>query len=153
MHSAWDDIMSMFCVSSVIFLLGTRKLNFNLDSLIIVNHAFLVNLTNWLSQHRQSILSVRISNWPATLAYSGLLLILSLIMQWNVEDMVKSCIQSTLSSYKIRIRKPSWQTMEAREVVGGANVSQITTLAPLELYPVAAITDPLEVMYVTSLQR
>jgi hypothetical protein len=62
--------MSMFCVSSVIFLLGTRKLNFNLDSLVIVNHAFLVNLTNWLSQHRQSILSVRISNWPATLAYS-----------------------------------------------------------------------------------
>lgn len=99
--------MSMFCVSSVIFLLGTRKLNFNLDSLIIVNHAFLVNLTNWLSQHGQSILSVRISNWPATLAYSGLLLILSMIMQWNVEDMVKSCIQSTLSSYKIRIRKPS----------------------------------------------
>ena len=42
--------------------------------------------------------------------------------------------------------------MEAREVVGGANVSQITTLALLELYPVAAITDPLEVMYVTSLQ-
>lgn len=36
--------------------------------------------------------------------------------------------------------------MEALELEGGAKVSQITTLTPLELCPAAAITDPLEVM-------
>lgn len=41
--------------------------------------------------------------------------------------------------------KPSWHKIEAREVVGGANVSHIITLTPLELYPDAAMMDPLEV--------
>jgi hypothetical protein len=42
--------------------------------------------------------------------------------------------------------------MEAREVDGGAKVSHITTLIPLELYPATAIIDPLEETYVTSLK-
>jgi len=42
--------------------------------------------------------------------------------------------------------------MEAREVVGGAKVSHMTTLTPLELYPATAIIDPLEEKYVTSLK-
>lgn len=35
--------------------------------------------------------------------------------------------------------------MEAREVAIGASVSQITTLMPEELYPAAAMIDPLGV--------
>lgn len=35
---------------------------------------------------------------------------------------------------------------------GGANVSHITTLTPLELFPAAAMIDPLEEIKVTSLQ-
>lgn len=42
--------------------------------------------------------------------------------------------------------------MEAWEVAGGASVSHITTLTPVELYPAAAIIDPLAVINVASLQ-
>lgn len=42
--------------------------------------------------------------------------------------------------------------MEARDVAGGASVSHMTTLTPLELYPAAAMIEPLDVTYVTSLQ-
>ena len=42
--------------------------------------------------------------------------------------------------------------MEALEVEGGANVSHITTLTALELFPAAAMIDPLEEIKVTSLQ-
>jgi len=38
---------------------------------------------------------------------------------------------------------PSWHITEARELVGGASVSHTTTLTPLELYPEAAMIDPL----------
>lgn len=41
---------------------------------------------------------------------------------------------------------------EAWEVAGGANVSHITKLTPLWLYPAAAIIDPLAATYATSLQ-
>lgn len=42
--------------------------------------------------------------------------------------------------------------MEARDVVGGARVSQITTLMASELYPAVAMIDPLAVTYAISLK-
>lgn len=42
--------------------------------------------------------------------------------------------------------------MEARDDVGGASVSHITTLTASELYPAVAMIDPLAVTYVTSLK-
>lgn len=48
--------------------------------------------------------------------------------------------------------EPSWHIMEARDDVGGASVSHITTLTASELYPAVAMIDPLAVTYVTSLK-
>lgn len=62
-----------------------------------------------------------------------------------MEGHEKSKTRKTKRKEKEVVGKPSWHIMEACEVVGGANVSHITTFTPLELYPATAMIDPLEV--------
>lgn len=62
-----------------------------------------------------------------------------------MEGHEKTRKRKTKGKEKEKVGKPSWHIMEACEVVGGANVSHITTLTPLELHPATAMIDPLEV--------